>query len=78
MLTVTIDHPHFPDGAEFEIRGLGTLVNRVAKEITSEMAEAYERLTGQKVTELGGVLHVNDSAAPVAEPEATSEGGETT
>lgn len=48
-LKVTVDNPAFPKGQEFDIRGLGIVVNGSATDITEEQERAYIAYTGKTV-----------------------------
>jgi len=46
-LTLTLDHPDFPDDREFEISGLGLVKNRESAEIDEEQERAFAAFHGR-------------------------------
>lgn len=50
-LTVSYEHPDFPEGMEFEIVGLGLIPNGGSVELTDEQEERYLNYHGMTVKE---------------------------
>lgn len=60
-LKLTIDHSAFPKGHQFEIRGIGTVLNGETVTLTAEQEADYVRETGKLVQdgiESGGDVKV--------------------
>lgn len=70
-LTVTLDHPDFPDGYEFGVEHVGILKNRESKEISEEQEQAFVNATGTPMKDSfqeGGFIKV-EGEGTVSEPE---------
>jgi hypothetical protein len=65
-VTVTYDHPDFPDGYEFYIQGLGLTPNRESVEVSEEQERAFYYFQRVPLMEaLDNTEHVNISGTPV-------------
>lgn len=70
-LTVTMDHPDYPDGYEFGVEYLGILKNRESKEISEEQEQSFVNFSGKPMKESfmeGGFIKVEGDAT-AKEPE---------
>ena len=81
-LTVTIDHPDFPDGYEFGAEGLGTLKNREPAEISEEQEQSFVSSRRMSVKDAlgqeGSIFTVEgQETAEVPEEEESAEEEET-
>lgn len=66
MLTVTLDHPDYPDDFEMGIVGLGLFKNREGREVTEEQEKAFVsfyRMEAKEKLEQSDMITVSGTAA---------------
>ena len=68
---LTVNHPHFPAGHEFDVTGVGLVENGKSVTLDAEAVERFETITGAKITD-----YFKDNENYKLEASGKKEGGD--